>query len=483
MPVSVVSQESVAVYTAPEVDQLVSDLSGRVAAVEASEPVPGPEGPPGPVGPQGPAGVQGEPGEAGEDGIDGTDGLDGEVGPTGPAGPQGPAGPVGPTGPAGPALVSTSRVDFTTLSGATTDAKIDTLNAEAAAAGGSGGRVEYVLPSGQFEHTHPIGLWSGLSLSGGREAPVREYTTGAVLKYTGAGAQFYFPTSQTGYSYPTPPNPRDITIQRILFVGSSGVDWIEPYDPTTYGTNGAGHVVWMSTFRDIGWKTFRRVWWGWGDGVTIAGACHLQGGYDTQFYLGGSENQIFGTDAFSFMDSSVGGLETQGLPFIRTQMTKSSIGQVMVTARKTGCALQVDPATYALRVVGLAADAQDSDPMYGSAIRVTGGDGVVFRDLSIKGCMSDPASAAGAASANKGWVHVSAGQQLILEGCRFSRKGSSLPAVTVPLVWAGSSVGDSGVRWGANSLSGFGTAQATLGQATAGRIENLVPSTSVSILA
>lgn len=59
-------------------DDAMIEVFNRLAALEATDPVPGPQGDPGPVGPAGPAGPQGD------------------------AGPQGPTGPTGPTGPAGP---------------------------------------------------------------------------------------------------------------------------------------------------------------------------------------------------------------------------------------------------------------------------------------------------------------------------------------------------------------------------------------------
>jgi hypothetical protein len=61
----------------------VARIEGRIAALEARAPVPGPQGPTGP---------QGEPGPSGPAGA---------VGPQGPQGPQGIAGPQGPEGPRG----------------------------------------------------------------------------------------------------------------------------------------------------------------------------------------------------------------------------------------------------------------------------------------------------------------------------------------------------------------------------------------------
>ena len=77
----------------------------RIAALEATDPVPGPQGeqgPPGPQGPQGPMGPEGPQGPLGPVGPAGPQGEQGPVGATGPEGPQGPQGERGPAGLQGP---------------------------------------------------------------------------------------------------------------------------------------------------------------------------------------------------------------------------------------------------------------------------------------------------------------------------------------------------------------------------------------------
>lgn len=89
-------------------DWSLTDIKARVASLEASGGVQGPQGEPGEAGPQGPqgeAGPQGETGPAGPQGSagqDGAPGADGAVGPQGPQGEPGADGAVGPVGPAGP---------------------------------------------------------------------------------------------------------------------------------------------------------------------------------------------------------------------------------------------------------------------------------------------------------------------------------------------------------------------------------------------
>lgn len=102
------------------------EITARVAALEATDPVPGPAGPQGPAGadgldgapglsgadglpgvqgPPGNDGVDGAAGLNGADGIDGTNGtngIDGAQGPAGLDGADGATGAIGPQGPAGP---------------------------------------------------------------------------------------------------------------------------------------------------------------------------------------------------------------------------------------------------------------------------------------------------------------------------------------------------------------------------------------------
>jgi len=83
----------------------LSDLRGRMVAVEARALVPGPAGPQGPQGEPGqPLGAVGAVGPAGKDGVDGVsgkDGRDGVDGKDGAPGLSGKDGAVGPTGLAG----------------------------------------------------------------------------------------------------------------------------------------------------------------------------------------------------------------------------------------------------------------------------------------------------------------------------------------------------------------------------------------------
>ena len=83
-------------------DPIIVDILSRLAVLEETDQVPGPEGPQGPQGDPGPAGPQGEQGPAGPQGDPGPQGPQGDLGPQGPQGPQGDTGPAGPQGDPGP---------------------------------------------------------------------------------------------------------------------------------------------------------------------------------------------------------------------------------------------------------------------------------------------------------------------------------------------------------------------------------------------
>lgn len=97
----------------PTLEERVTTLESKVAILQQTALIPGPQGPPGPTGPAGPTGPQGPRGFTGNTGATGAQGVpgpqgpagtQGEMGPQGPVGPQGPMGPEGPMGPPGPSI-------------------------------------------------------------------------------------------------------------------------------------------------------------------------------------------------------------------------------------------------------------------------------------------------------------------------------------------------------------------------------------------
>jgi len=374
--------------------------------------------------------------------------------------------------------------------GATDDLRMTAMNNWQQAKGAGGVRETVIFDARSYSFTVPIKLWSGMHLRGSPR-PAREYTTGTVLNWAGATgtSMLTFTGTQTGQSYPSDGSPRDVSMENILFVGNTSggalTHFFTKYDPTTYATNGPGHVLWYGLFHNCGWKNFATVAWGWWTGTTVSGVSHFQGALDTQFYLGGSENNVFG-DGYAFGGTNGGTpMDTGGLPYFRSIMGKSKIGRLMFTSPNKIWALSIESSSsvhsIGVQIEGAAFDAQDSVPSYGAAIKISGGDGIQIRGCNFKGHMGTPASAAGGASANRGWIHITGGTQISIDGNTFQRFGNSLPATTVPLVWVGPSVGANQVKWGLNTTSGYAGAQAHIAQAAAGKIVNTDSSVVVDI--
>jgi hypothetical protein len=375
--------------------------------------------------------------------------------------------------------------DFSTSTDPNAD--VAAMNSWAASLTAASPHPTVQLPCATRTISTSIQLWSGLALEGGCPRDVREYTTGSVLKWNGpsGSSMFVYTGTQTGQGYPSDGSPRNIDLSYILFQGTSTTNFVTPYEPTTYGQTdpatgrpyNQGHVWWMSRFHSVGWMNWNKVLHGWIDGTTISGAVHLQGAYDTPFNLGGSENYLFSHEAHAFMDAAAAyPLVANAKPFIISYMTESDIGKIMVTARQ---------GAYCLNIAGgyssnfsLSCDAQDSDPMYGAGIRITGGEGHVISGASLKGMLSQPSSTD---VTRRAWITVTGGRDHVIQDNRFTRHGSALPPATAPLVWVGGTATQ--VAYGLNAGYGFGGTQKHIAQSAAGKLISTDPRVAVDIAA
>jgi hypothetical protein len=86
----------------------------------------------------------------------------------------------------------------------------------------------------------------------------------------------------------------------------------------------------------------RTFWWRYGTGVSLTGSLHAIAMIDTPLYLGGSEHTIFGSDSQSFMGNADGAWASSGKPFIRSVMSKSFIGRVIISAYSNSYHLSVE---------------------------------------------------------------------------------------------------------------------------------------------
>jgi hypothetical protein len=334
--------------------------------------------------------------------------------------------------------------------GGTTHDKIRAMNAWANSHGGKPSPA-VVFDTKEYVTAEPIGWTSGLTMVGGAGSGSREYGRRTVIRYTGAAGTslFRFGVVQTNQGYPSDGSPRDVNITGIEFRGGTGVDWCESFASSE---SYRGRTLWYCNFHNCGWNGWRRIWWGWATGSTIDGVTHCQAFSDTAFDVGGSENVLFGNDAHSFMDSRAAGIV--GKPMIRSRLSKSVIGTMMVTTRKNILALLIDYG-HGLTVKGFKADSQDSDPCYGANIRIAGSAQVTLQNAILKGHMTNPTAAAGGEPLNRGIIHVDNCAELIVDGCTFLRRGNSVPSPDTPLIYTGPNVPTAAVRIGLNAHAGY----------------------------
>jgi len=359
------------------------------------------------------------------------------------------------------------------FTGATDNDKITAMNAWHKAAGSTNPRPAVLFDTRVYTFSTPIEMWSGMALLGGRRVAAREFSTGTILHYNGAAGTSMMTFVANSQGYPGDGSPRDMSFHSIQFEGVTGSHYLPKHDPGTETTY-AGKTLWYTNWHGCAWKSFATIWWGWGDGCCITGPTHTQLLTDTAFHVGGSECSFFGNDAFSYGDSPT----DIHVPYFRSRLSKATIGRILVTARKTNTQLSIE-AGFALDVHQFYVDAQDSDPVYGSPVRISGGDGINLSNLSFKGAMHQPASANGGAAANRAWIHVTGGSQILVQNCSFSLGGTSANAAT-PLLYAGPAIGAGQIRWGLNSYAKFAGAKAHVVQSAANQVY-VVPDPSVVI--
>lgn len=350
---------------------------------------------------------------------------------------------------------------FDAFAGSTDDDKMRAMNTWSRQQAGPTRTV--MFDARTYSFTVPIDLNSGLSLMGAKRATAREFSRATIFKWQGpsGSSMLRFPGSQVNQSYPSDGSPRDISISFIQFQGNTSVHWLPKYDQGTWSQNGPGHVLWYCQFEGLSFIGFATIWWGWADGCSFTGSNHFQAVGDTAFYVGGSENLFFGRDAQSFADSAA----TTGKPFFRSALSKSTIGQIMITARTTGTGLSIEGG-HNLVVDGLMIDAQDSAPIYGPGLRISGGDGITIANSSFKGMATSPSSSSNA----NAWIQVTGGTQITFTGNNFRRAGTNMPATSYPVLYASSNVPAGAVKWGYNGYSNWGGQPAVVQQASAGKI-------------
>jgi hypothetical protein len=355
--------------------------------------------------------------------------------------------------------------------GSTDNARVTAMNEFHRLHGGSV-LPAVAMPARVISISTPIKLFSGMKLIAYGSPVTQEFSRGCVLRWTGGSGtsmMIFPPEGQTNQSYPSDGSPRNGLMMGIQFDGTSSTNWMPKNDPAS--ASATGKILWYFIFHGCAWKSWGSVWWGWGNGSQIIGQTHFQANTMPCINLAGSENVLFGNDCISFIDNSSAAAVQQ--PHFISRMDESNFGQVMITNRQQNWALTI-AGGYNTNYSGILFDTQESDPAFGRAILITGGRSHLIRDCRFQGYMDNPAAAAGGETANRGFIHVTGGTEIIIDGNGFVTNGSSAPAST-PMVYAASTVASGAIRVGLNRHQYTGN----LRQASTGRITSIDPSMTV----
>ncbi len=329
--------------------------------------------------------------------------------------------------------------------GASDNERIVALNELTRRSGGNHSPV-FEFANRQYVLSTPIKLYSGLKLLGTSGLPAREYGGGTTIRWEGKPNTSIFvfaPEGQAGQTYPPDGSPRDISISGILFEGGWQTD-VFPRLPMTEESI-RGNTLWYCNLHNLGVNGMRTFWWGYGTGVSLTGSFHANGMIDTPLYLGGSENTIFGTDSQSFMGS--GPLASSGKPFIRSVMGKSYIGRVIISAYSNSYHLSVEGG-LGLVVSGVQFDADPSFATNGSAVKVSGVDGLTISDCVFFANMANPDDD------SRGIIDISGGREIVIVGNQFlsPTHGEAGPPSRTPIVYCSS---PDPVKIGLNGYPGY----------------------------
>lgn len=332
--------------------------------------------------------------------------------------------------------------------GASDDERIKAINELTRRSGGIHSPV-FEFANRQYVLSTPIKLYSGLKLFGTRGLPAREYDGGTTIRWEGEPNTSIFvfaPEGQAGQAFPADGSPRDISISGILFEGGWQTD-VFPRLPMT-AASVRGNTLWYCNLHNLGVRAMRTFWWGYGTGTSLTGTFHAQAMLDTPLYLGGSENTIFGTEAQSFMDNNSTEWTSSGKPFIRSQMSKSFIGRVIITAQLNSYHLSIEGGR-GLHVSGVQFDAPSSIPSNGSAVKVSGVDGLTISNCVFYSNMANPGND------SRGIIDISGGREIVIVGNQFltdPTQRAAGPASLTPIVYCSS---PDPVKIGLNGFPGY----------------------------
>lgn len=221
---------------------------------------------------------------------------------------------------------------------------------------------ELQWPIRVFRLDRPLPTDAG-SRSIGTVTPASEFNTGAVIQYVGPGPSMFTLKLEAGkYNYPGGGASRDSHWHGIQFNGGNDKDLLPAPPSTAFDSR---YVQWYYTFENCGFVGWDGIANGWGTGLNVIGKTHLQAS-DAPTWLGGSECDWFGPG--SLADS--GNLHGD-LPCIDWSVSKSTIGQAMLSARNDSYQLKVSGG-HNSAAKGTKFDSPDAQPIQGHNVRFKG---------------------------------------------------------------------------------------------------------------
>lgn len=251
----------------------------------------------------------------------------------------------------------------------------------------------------------PYPYYPGLRLVGSLGHNEREFTTTGPHTVVTVGGSAMFSVPSGGV--------RNMFFSGIQWRAASGsVHWQDPVTDLS-----SGPIVQDATWQDCAWVGF----------ATVMHARHLRvridrtyvnNGTDTQFKLAGSDNYYWQNGGFI----SSTALAASKFYIWFTHMSRTQFGPLYITPeRATG--IRIDGSYGDLVFTGTKLDCTGrnaSTACQGAAILITGGRGLVFRDLWFFNNAVNPA-ATGRSPVDRGQVYIrGSASEILFDGCQFA---------------------------------------------------------------
>lgn len=284
-----------------------------------------------------------------------------------------------------------------------------------------------IFPRRRVDVGNSYNLFNGMRIAGSLGAGNREFTTPRTQSQVFSSGSSLFRVPASGVS--------DVWIKGIEFrAGATGVNWLDPVADLSNGP-----LMSDVTIRDVGWYGYASVMQARHLRVKIA-STYCNGGTDTQFKLGGSDNSYW-CDGESYLSGSVPASQFY-LWF--THMSRTRVGAIYITPQ-LATAIRIDGTYGDLQFHGTLFDDTGrnlSNGCQGSALYITGGEGYVFDHCWFFNNALNPAATG--RTNEKGQVNIKAGKEMLFDGCSFggfSKQTGYTPAGT-PQIYAASGVTD-----------------------------------------